>query len=483
MLSVPVKPPKLEVVSEPIIKLRKGTLLKDAFPDIYREIHPTMNPGIDFEKLTYGATVELYWLCSKKPCVHHVWKARVSSRTWNVRRSKAKGHDSSGCPNCAGKETCHCDSFATRYPAVFALFDLERNPDVNPYNIACQSHERLNWQCPDAECDCHIWDLNVCDMTRTFDLKERVLCPFCSGQRTCPHDSFPIKYPKIFEQFDWEANPGIDPYEISYRSHQNLNWKCLEAQCSCHRFNNRVDVMTVSFDSSGDYVCRFCAGHEICPHDSVKARCPELVAEYVPELNPGIDLEKISTGSDIKVIWKCLVDPSHPNWRAQICSRARYNKTGCPTCNESKLEKTCRVILQKHGIVYEHQWEFLDCKHIQCLPFDFYLPQIRILIEVDGKQHFVIVNFNGNHDPNRLVNIQRNDNIKNEYTRKNNIHLLRISYSEKERLEEHIINFIHEVKNSPTRVERFIGKEYQAPAQLPVPAPTQSPVRLLLVQP
>lgn len=249
-------------------------------------------------------------------------------------------------------------------------------------------------------------------------------------------------------------------------------WRCPIAKCNCHRFENTVNNMTSGFDRTGRYICLFCYSIETCLHDSVATLCPELVAEFVPELNPGVDLTKTSLGSNIRVIWRCLVNPTHDDWVAMVGARASGPKTGCPTCSASKLEKACREILLKYKIAFKPQQDFPDCRHIRVLYFDFYLLHMRILIEVDGEQHFYDLRFGGNHS--NLAYTQGNDHIKNEYARKNNIHLLRVSYSERERLEEHIMNFIQEVKNSPVRVERFIGKEYQTPVK--------SPVRLL-VQP
>lgn len=477
--------PPLDIVKESVRHIRKfprGTLLKDAFPDIYKEIHPTMNPGIDIEKLTYGSNTELYWMCSKPcNCIQRIWKAPVCVRTSCALKAESRGSDKNGCPFCCGKSTCRCDSLATQYPDLLNAFDQERNPGIDPYTIACYSNESYNWQCPYAQCDCHIYSASVTNMVQGYNKTGYVPCLFCSGLDTCPHDSLAVKYPKILEQWDWEANPGSDPYFISSRSSMRFKWRCPIAKCNCHQFENAVNNMTQGFDKTGKYVCPFCYGMETCPHDSVATLCPELVAEFVPELNPDIDLRKISTGSGIKVIWRCLVDPTHDNWKAAIYHQARGTKNCCPTCSESKLEKACREILQKYGITYKPQHDFPDCRHVRILYFDFYLPHMRIIIEVDGEQHFFEVRFNGKHA--KLAEVQYRDNIKNKYTRKNNIHLLRVSYSEKERLEEHIINFIQEVKNSTGRVERFIGKEYQAPPQPPVPSPTQSPVRLLLVQP
>lgn len=73
---------------------------------------------------------------------------------------------------------------------------------------------------------------------------------------------------------------------------------------------------------------------------------------------------------------------------------------------------------------------FQDCtnqgKERACKPlrFDFYLPEQNTLIEYDGEPHFVKRGKYGEGFENR----QKNDEIKNQYCKDNNIKLIRIHY-------------------------------------------------------
>ena len=60
-------------------------------------------------------------------------------------------------------------------------------------------------------------------------------------------------------------------------------------------------------------------------------------------------------------------------------------KSGCPTCNESKLEQELASILDEQNIVYERQKRF---KWLGMQSLDFYLPDYNIAIECQGIQHF-----------------------------------------------------------------------------------------------
>lgn len=62
-----------------------------------------------------------------------------------------------------------------------------------------------------------------------------------------------------------------------------------------------------------------------------------------------------------------------------------------------------------------------------------------ICIEYDGIQHYRPVDFgNGSHTDinNKFIITQKHDKIKNEYCKQNNITLIRVSYKDKNHIEE-----------------------------------------------
>lgn len=100
---------------------------------------------------------------------------------------------------------------------------------------------------------------------------------------------------------------------------------------------------------------------------------------------------------------------------------------GCPICKESKGEKEVRKFLEQNEIKFIAQYKFNDCKNIKPLPFDFYLPDYNSCVEYNGKQHYILNEFFG-EDNFKLT--QKNDKIKMEYCKNNNIPLIVIKYDE-----------------------------------------------------
>jgi len=100
----------------------------------------------------------------------------------------------------------------------------------------------------------------------------------------------------------------------------------------------------------------------------------------------------------------------------------------CPYCRESKGERLVDSILSQLKIPYEFQKVFDDCgRKNQWLPFDFYVPEIKLLIEYDGIQHFEPVKYYGGEK--KLVDQRRRDTLKNEYAVSHNMSILRIPYT------------------------------------------------------
>jgi predicted nucleic acid-binding Zn-ribbon protein len=104
---------------------------------------------------------------------------------------------------------------------------------------------------------------------------------------------------------------------------------------------------------------------------------------------------------------------------------------GCPHCKFSKGESIISNFLNDNKFFYIFQKRFSDCRGTgnKPLAFDFYLPLRNILIEFDGKQHFMCGNI-GKHriTEKELTNTKAHDILKNNYCRRNKIKLIRISY-------------------------------------------------------
>lgn len=95
---------------------------------------------------------------------------------------------------------------------------------------------------------------------------------------------------------------------------------------------------------------------------------------------------------------------------------------GCPACRESHGERRVRFALEEMGLPYVREMRFSSCRDQKPLPFDFFVPSRRYLIEYDGPQHYVP---SARYD---LATIRRHDAIKDAWALNRGFSLIRIPY-------------------------------------------------------
>ena len=81
--------------------------------------------------------------------------------------------------------------------------------------------------------------------------------------------------------------------------------------------------------------------------------------------------------------------------------------------------------------------------NVSRLSFDAFLPKYNVAIEYDGEQHFKPTEFFGGEEGLRRT-IER-DEIKNRYCKDNNIILYRISYKDRDFIEDIIKEILQEL--------------------------------------
>ena len=108
---------------------------------------------------------------------------------------------------------------------------------------------------------------------------------------------------------------------------------------------------------------------------------------------------------------------------------------GCPECiQNSKGEEYIKNYLERNEIKYIRQKSFDDCKYINRLNFDFYLPDMNICLEFDGLQHFEPVKeFGGEKEFDLIL---KRDECKNKWCIENRVSLVRIRYDEFDKISE-----------------------------------------------
>lgn len=114
-----------------------------------------------------------------------------------------------------------------------------------------------------------------------------------------------------------------------------------------------------------------------------------------------------------------------------------YRKRSIP----SKGEKKVIDFLVSEGIEFKREWFFNGCyspksKHL--LYFDFFIPLYNLCIEYDGEQHY---------SKDKTESAMLNDFSKTAFCAKNRINLLRIKYTDFDKIETIICRRVDKITN------------------------------------
>ena len=167
----------------------KRGLVKDDFPDVWRQIHPSRNEGIHVSSLTCGSRKRLVWLCQENKesrpegCkCEHAWEASVRHRCAIVK------HLQTGCPFCSGNVVCECLSIPKLQPELMQYWCSSLNGKLDPKAIGVASSKRVWWEHVCVDGKLHRQHLQVYGVVRNFNMTGRFPCKYCAGnERSALH--------------------------------------------------------------------------------------------------------------------------------------------------------------------------------------------------------------------------------------------------------------------------------------------------------
>jgi very-short-patch-repair endonuclease len=116
---------------------------------------------------------------------------------------------------------------------------------------------------------------------------------------------------------------------------------------------------------------------------------------------------------------------------------------GCPSCKESRGENKVTEILMKNNIKFQKQVTFNNLRDVSNLYYDFYLPDHKIFIEYEGKQHYSPIPFFGGKEA--FLKTRKHDIIKYKYAVNNGYKILKIMCVPVNQLEEQLYYKLKEI--------------------------------------
>lgn len=201
--------------------------------------------------------------------------------------------------------------------------DLAKEADGwDPELITAGSNRKLLWLCSKG----HNWFESPNKRAGRGDG-----CPFCSGNRVLAgfNDLATTHVALSKEAFEW------DPTSLSQGSNKRVAWRCSEGH---------IWVTPVARRAGGQKSgCPYCSGQKVLAGlNDLQSRFPEIALQA-----DGWDPTEISSGSNKKMKWICFL--GH-HWVAAVSSRTSMG-TGCPVCNNLKIEIGYNDLLTTHPMI------------------------------------------------------------------------------------------------------------------------------------
>ena len=194
-------------------------------------------------------------------------------------------------------------------------------------------------------------------------------------------------------------------------------WKC---QCRCGKeiIVKGVQLRNGKVKSCGCYQ----------KEQTSKACSKDLIGQTIGNFTVLESIQGEKNGERHK--WRCRCNLCG-NENVYISTSNLIQQFSCGCSMSSKGERKIKEILTELEINFIQEKRFSDCvfESNKMARFDFYLPNENIIIEYDGRQHFI--QGDGYFDNEDKIKItQQHDEIKNRYCKEHQIKLIRIPYTD-----------------------------------------------------
>ena len=222
------------------------------------------------------------------------------------------------------------------FPDLVKQIDREKQPDLNPKDMAAGSGKRLNWKCID--CD-NKWSAIVKNRTRVG-----AGCPSCGRKITSEKlktpkkgESLLDKFPKLCEEWHRTKNRDKTPDQYNPFSPRIAWWKC--AKGPDHEWNTPVVKRTRGSVPGKPQGCPCCSDpiKKLSITNTLEQTYPKIAAEWHPTKNSGKTPRDVTRGHG-EVWWICPQDETH-DYETPVYKRTKRGD-GCPICRWDKMATT-----------------------------------------------------------------------------------------------------------------------------------------------
>ena len=324
------------------------------------------------------------------------------------------------CPYCGRNKLCddseckRCfdNSFTSHTKA--SLWSI-KNGVITPRQVAKCSGKKYWFTCKDCT---HDFEMMI---SRIATFERDKMCPICNSQYLCNDETCNICFQKSFasspkyKYIDKEKHKDVN-FRMIFKSSNTKYW----FNCDCGH-SNEMTLNSVSADCWCSYCCfpqlKLC-DKEDCQRCFEKSFASHPYVKYL--VDKDINPRMIFKTTHNKFNFKCIKGHAF----VKQISLITLHSGGCPKCINKTEQKLYEELLKIYSnLFFQYRIEWCKNEDTKCyLPFDFALEEQKIIIELDGAQHFRQIQKWANPDEN-----QKRDKLKMQKANENGFSVIRIT--------------------------------------------------------
>ncbi len=291
------------------------------------------------------------------------------------------------CPYCANppKQLCNNDNCQSCFEKSFASHPKSQywcnKNKLNPRNIFKGTHDKYLFNC-----DCgHEFESMISNISKENDGR---WCSYCSDppKQLCNNNNCQSCFQKSFASHPksqcWSDKNKLKPRDVFKSSGKIYIFNCI---CG-HEFEKKISEI------NKEGWCPYCCNppKQLCDKDNCQSCFEKSFAshpksQYWSDKNKLKPRDVFKRSSTNKYIFNCEKGHEFENTTSNISINV-----WCPKC-KNKTEQKLFEALKVDYPDLKHQFKEEWCKNPitnKHLPFDFVLEKEKIIIELDGRQHF-----------------------------------------------------------------------------------------------
>jgi very-short-patch-repair endonuclease len=349
-----------------------------------------------------------YFICIECKHIFIASLDKINNNRWCSYCSNNKLCNEQKCKICFEK------SFASHPKTIY--WNYEKNNNINPKDVFKNSTKKYYFDC--IKCN-HVFymaldkiniDNNWCSYCANKNLCYDTKCKLCFDKSFASHHK--VKY------WNFEKNNNINPRKIFKNSKKKYYFKC--KKCN-HSFDISLNNLNI-----GKQWCSYCSNKKLCNDINCNICFDKSFASHSKvkywnhNKNNNINPRNVFKNSANKYYFECnecdtdfiiaLKEVNKGSW----CSLCKY-----------KTEKIIYDFLLINSFNVKKEATFNWCKNVDTnknYKFDFYIEEYKLIIELDGIQHFQ----NIKHWKNDYIKNQKDDKFKIKCAIDNGFSVIRI---------------------------------------------------------